>query len=306
MSEVKKKLVHYQDLIIKIREFFYFRKVTEVITPSLLSSPSTDVYIDSIEVKVNAISRPADLYLHTSPELEMKRLLSKGSGDIFQICQVYRDNEYGSNNSNEFTMLEFYRIDFDMYSLVDEIIDLLKMLGKTDAAIKISYAQAFFEYGNIDILDADLEDLKKIANSLGLSSDYDWVEDLQTLLFVHLIEPKISQIPICFIYDYPKEQSALAKIDGPIAHRFELYINGIEIANGYEEIQSADEYRDRFNNELYKRKMIEKKKLLVDEEFLRDIKGGLPRCSGVAIGIERLFSTISLIIVLSNSNGNLQ
>jgi lysyl-tRNA synthetase class 2 len=178
--------------------------------------------------------------------------------------------------------------------LVDEIIDLLKMLGKTDAAIKISYAQAFFEYGNIDILDADLEDLKKIANSLGLSSDYDWVEDLQTLLFVHLIEPKISQIPICFIYDYPKEQSALAKIDGPIAHRFELYINGIEIANGYEEIQSADEYRDRFNNELYKRKMIEKKKLLVDEEFLRDIKGGLPRCSGVAIGIERLFSTISL------------
>jgi lysyl-tRNA synthetase class 2 len=294
MSEVKKKLVHYQDLIIKIREFFYFRKVTEVITPSLLSSPSTDVYIDSIEVKVNAISRPADLYLHTSPELEMKRLLSKGSGDIFQICQVYRDNEYGSNNSNEFTMLEFYRIDFDMHSLVDEIIDLLKMLGKTDAAIKISYAQAFFEYGNIDILDADLEDLKKIANSLGLSSDYDWVEDLQTLLFVHLIEPKISQIPICFIYDYPKEQSALAKIDGPIAHRFELYINGIEIANGYEEIQSADEYRDRFNNELYKRKMIEKKKLLVDEEFLRDIKGGLPRCSGVAIGIERLFSTISL------------
>ena len=294
MSEVKKKLVHYQDLIIKIREFFYFRKVTEVITPSLLSSPSTDVYIDSIEVKVNAISRPADLYLHTSPELEMKRLLSKGSGDIFQICQVYRDNEYGSNNSNEFTMLEFYRIDFDMHSLVDEIIDLLKILGKTDPAIKISYAQAFFEYGNIDILNADLADLKKIANSLGLNSNYDWVEDIQTLLFVHLIEPKISQIPICFIYDYPKEQSALAKIDGPIAHRFELYINGIEIANGYEEIQSADEYRDRFNNELYKRKMIEKKKLLVDEEFLRDIKGGLPRCSGVAIGIERLFSTISL------------
>ena len=295
MSKVKKNLVHYQDLIIKIREFFYSRKVTEVKTPSLLFSPTTDVYIDSIEVKVNRdISRPTDLYLHTSPELEMKRLLSKGSGDIFQICQVYRDNEYGSNNSNEFTMLEFYRIDFDMHSLVDEIIDLLKMLGKTDPAIKIPYAQAFFEYGNIDILNADLADLKKIANSLGLNSDYDWIEDLQTLLFVHLIEPKISQIPICFIYDYPKEQSALAKIDGPIAHRFELYINGIEIANGYEEIQSADEYRDRFNNELYKRKMIEKKKLLVDEEFLRDIKAGLPHCSGVAIGIERLFSSISL------------
>ena len=295
MSEVKKKLVHYQDLIIKIREFFYSRKVTEVKTPSLLFSPTTDVYIDSIEVKVNHdISRPTDLYLHTSPELEMKRLLSKGSGDIFQICQVYRDNEYGSNNFNEFTMLEFYRIDFDIHTLVDEITDLLKVLGKTDAITKISYAQAFSEYCNIDILDADLKDLKKIANSLGLNSDYDWVEDLQTLLFVHLIEPKINQIPICFIYDYPKEQSALAKIEGPIAHRFELYLNGIEVANGYEEIQSADEYRDRFNNELYKREKILKKNSLVDEEFLRDIKAGLPHCSGVAIGIERLFSSISL------------
>ena len=125
MSKVKKNLVHYQDLIIKIREFFYSRKVTEVKTPSLLFSPTTDVYIDSIELKVNRdISKSTDLYLHTSPELEMKRLLSKGSGDIFQICQVYRDNEYGSNNFNEFTMLEFYRIDFDMHSLIDEITDL--------------------------------------------------------------------------------------------------------------------------------------------------------------------------------------
>ena len=295
MSEVKKNLVRYQDLIIKIREFFYSHKVTEVQTPSLLLSPTTDVYIDSIEVKVNqAISRSAELYLHTSPELEMKRLLSKGSGDIFQICQVYRDNEYGKNNSNEFTMLEFYRIDFDMHHLMENIVDLLAALGKTEAITKISYAQAFFEYGNIDILNTDLKGLKKIANSLGLSSNYDWAEDLQTLLFVHLIEPKISQIPICFIYDYPKEQAALAKIEGSIAHRFELYLDGVEVANGYQEIQTANEYRDRFNTELYKRDKISKKTSLVDEEFLKEIKDGLPNCSGVAIGIERLFSTISL------------
>jgi lysyl-tRNA synthetase class 2 len=295
MSEVKKNLVRYQDLIIKIREFFYSHKVTEVKTPSLLLSPTTDVYIDSIEVKVNqAISRSAELYLHTSPELEMKRLLSKGSGDIFQICQVYRDNEYGKNNSNEFTMLEFYRIDFDMHHLMENILDLLAALGKTEAITKISYAQAFFEYGNIDILNTDLKGLKKIANSLGLSSNYDWAEDLQTLLFVHLIEPKISQIPICFIYDYPKEQAALAKIEGSVAHRFELYLNGVEVANGYQEIQTANEYRDRFTTEIYKREKISKKISLVDEEFLKDIKDGLPNCSGVAIGIERLFSTISL------------
>jgi lysyl-tRNA synthetase class 2 len=295
MSEVKKNLVRYQDLIIKIREFFYSHKVTEVKTPSLLLSPTTDVYIDSIEVKVNqAISRSAELYLHTSPELEMKRLLSKGSGDIFQICQVYRDNEYGKNNSNEFTMLEFYRIDFDMHHLMENIVDLLAALGKTEAITKISYAQAFFEYGNIDILNTDLKGLKKIANSLGLSSNYDWAEDLQTLLFVHLIEPKISQIPICFIYDYPKEQAALAKIEGSVAHRFELYLNGVEVANGYQEIQTANEYRDRFTTEIYKREKISKQISLVDEEFLKDIKDGLPNCSGVAIGIERLFSTISL------------
>jgi len=295
MSEVKKNLVRYQDLIIKIREFFYSHKVTEVKTPSLLLSPTTDVYIDSIEVKVNqAISRSAELYLHTSPELEMKRLLSKGSGDIFQICQVYRDNEYGKNNSNEFTMLEFYRIDFDMHHLMENIVDLLAALGKTEAITKISYAQAFFEYGNIDILNTDLKGLKKIANSLGLSSNYDWAEDLQTLLFVHLIEPKIRQIPICFIYDYPKEQAALAKIEGSVAHRFELYLNGVEVANGYQEIQTANEYRDRFNTEIYKREKISKQISLVDEEFLKDIKDGLPNCSGVAIGIERLFSTISL------------
>ncbi len=295
MSEVKKNLVRYQDLIIKIREFFYSHKVTEVKTPSLLLSPTTDVYIDSIEVKVNqAICRSAELYLHTSPELEMKRLLSKGSGDIFQICQVYRDNEYGKNNSNEFTMLEFYRIDFDMHHLMENIVDLLAALGKTEAITKISYAQAFFEYGNIDILNSDLKGLKKIANSLGLSSNYDWAEDLQTLLFVHLIEPKIRQIPICFIYDYPKEQAALAKIEGSVAHRFELYLNGVEVANGYQEIQTANEYRDRFNTEIYKREKISKQISLVDEEFLKDIKDGLPNCSGVAIGIERLFSTISL------------
>ena len=295
MSEVKKNLVRYQDLIIKIREFFYSHKVTEVKTPSLLLSPTTDVYIDSIEVKVNqAISRSAELYLHTSPELEMKRLLSKGSGDIFQICQVYRDNEYGKNNSNEFTMLEFYRIDFDMHHLMENIVDLLAALGKTEAITKISYAQAFFEYGNIDILNTDLKGLKKIANSLGLSSNYDWAEDLQTLLFVHLIEPKIRQIPICFIYDYPKEQAALAKIEGSVAHRFELYLNGVEVANGYQEIQTANEYRDRFTTEIYKREKISKQISLVDEEFLKDIKDGLPNCSGVAIGIERLFSTISL------------
>ena len=295
MSGVKEKLLQHQNRIRTIRDFFYSHSIVEVTTPSLLISPTTDVYIDSIEVSVNhALLKSSNFYLHTSPELEMKRLLAKGSGDIFQICQVFRDNEHGSINSNEFTMLEFYRLGIDMHQLIEEIQELLIALGKNDIVKKISYAQAFFDYAEIDILNSNFEDLKNILKSHGLSADYDWIEDMQMVLFVHLIEPKIKTFPVCFIYDFPKQQAALAKIDGLVAHRFEMYINGTEIANGYQEIETANEYRDRFETELDKRKSLSKSIGSIDEVFLADLKDGLPPCSGVAIGIERLFNSLSL------------
>ena len=295
MSHFKENLLRYQNLTRNIRDFFYARNVIEVVTPSLLSTPTTDVYIDSIEVSVNqALSKSSKFYLHTSPELEMKRMLSRGSGDIFQICQVFRDNEHGRINSNEFTMLEFYRVGFDMHQLIDEIKDLLVILGKDDPIKQMSYSDAFFEFANIDILNSSIEDLKKIINAHSLNSDYDWIEDMQTVLFVHLVEPKLKEYPVFFIYDFPKQQAALAQIDGLIAHRFEMYLNGIEIANGYQEIQTSKEYRDRFETELGKRKSLSKSIGCVDEDFLNDLKDGLPACSGVAIGIDRLFNSLSL------------
>ena len=296
MSKFKENLVNYQNLTRKIRDFFYSRQVIEVVTPSLLDTPTTDVYIDSIELSVNhALSKSSKFYLHTSPELEMKRLLSKGSGDIFQICQVFRDNEQGNINSNEFTMLEFYRVDFDMHQLMDEIQELLVVLGKNDPVQKMSYAQAFFDFSDIDILNSDIEELKKILQSLGLNSDYDWIEDIQTVLFVHLIEPKLKDIPVCFIYDFPKHQAALAQIDGLVASRFEMYIKGIEIANGYQELQSSEDYRSRFNQELIKREKLSKSIPAINEQFLKELSSSsLPFCSGVAIGIERLFMLTSL------------
>jgi lysyl-tRNA synthetase class 2 len=224
----------------------------------------------------------------------MKRLLSKGSGDIFQICQVFRDNEFGRINSNEFTMLEFYRVDFDMQQLIEELKELLIALGKDDKAEKMSYAQAFFDFAEIDILNSDFEALKIILESHDLSSDYEWIEDMQMVLFVHLVEPKLKSIPVCFIYDFPWQQAALAQIDGPVAHRFEMYINGTEIANGYQEIQTSNEYRDRFQTEINKRKSLSKFTGFLDEDFLDDLKDGLPACSGVAIGIDRLFTSLSL------------
>lgn len=295
MSNLKEKLLNHQNLIRNIRSFFYSRNVVEVVTPSLLTTPTTDVYIDSIEVSVNqALSKSSKFYLHTSPELEMKRLLSKGSGDIFQICQVFRDNEFGRINSNEFTMLEFYRVGFDMQQLIEELKELLIVLGKDDKAEKMSYAQAFFDFAEIDILNSDFEALKIILESHGLSSDYEWIEDMQMVLFVHLVEPKLKSIPVCFIYDFPWQQAALAQIDGPVAHRFEMYINGTEIANGYQEIQTSNEYRDRFQTEINKRKSLSKFTGFLDEDFLDDLKDGLPACSGVAIGIDRLFTSLSL------------
>ena len=295
MSNLKEKLLNHQNLIRNIRSFFYSRNVVEVVTPSLLTTPTTDVYIDSIKVSVNkALSKSSKFYLHTSPELEMKRLLSKGSGDIFQICQVFRDNEFGRINSNEFTMLEFYRVGFDMQQLIEELKELLIALGKDDKAEKMSYAQAFFDFAEIDILNSDFEALKIILESHGLSSDYEWIEDMQMVLFVHLVEPKLKSIPVCFIYDFPWHQAALAQIDGPVAHRFEMYINGTEIANGYQEIQTSNEYRDRFQTEINKRKSLSKFTGFLDEDFLDDLKDGLPACSGVAIGIDRLFTSLSL------------
>ena len=295
MSNLKEKLLNHQNLIRNIRSFFYSRNVVEVVTPSLLTTPTTDVYIDSIEVSVNqALSKSSKFYLHTSPELEMKRLLSKGSGDIFQICQVFRDNEFGRINSNEFTMLEFYRVGFDMQQLIEELKELLVALGKDGKAEKMSYAQAFFDFAGIDILNSDFEALKIILESHDLSSDYEWIEDMQMVLFVHLVEPKLKSIPVCFIYDFPWQQAALAQIDGPVAHRFEMYINGTEIANGYQEIQTSNEYRDRFQTEINKRKSLSKFTGFLDEDFLDDLKDGLPACSGVAIGIDRLFTSLSL------------
>ncbi len=232
-------------------------------------------------------------YLHTSPELEMKKLLVQGSGDIYQICQVFRDNEYGERNSNEFTLLEYYRLGFDIHQLMADMVNLLQALGVQDKVRQLSYAQVFSQYADIDILNTDFASLKVIALKLELSADFVWIEELQMLLFVHLIEPKLKNLPLCFIYDYPKSQSAFAKTEHQVAHRFELYLNGIEVANGYDELQTKGEYQQVFMREIAKRKQLGKPILQVDTSFLSKLNKPLPQCAGVAIGVDRLLAQIS-------------
>ncbi len=276
-----------------IREFFASQDVVEVHTSKLLKNPTTDVYIDSLSVEINrGIGLGQMRYLHSSPELEMKKLISNGSGDIYQICTVFRDNEHGEQNTNEFSLLEFYRLGFDMHQLIDDVANLLKKLGFVDPIRKISYAQAFLEFAEIDIFNTDFLTLKGIAKKHQLNSDFDWIEDLQIFLFTYLIEPKLAQIPICFVYDYPSGQSALAKVRNGVAHRFELYINGVEIANGYDELQTQNDYQNQFEREIKKRQSLKKQEISIDKEFLKQLKTPLPQCSGVAIGLDRMLSQI--------------
>ncbi|WP_428085806.1 EF-P lysine aminoacylase EpmA [Candidatus Thioglobus sp.] len=282
-------------ILTKIRAYFDAQNVLEVQTPTLLTAPTTDVYIDSISVLTNPDINPKTQYLHTSPELEMKKLLAQGYGDIYQICQVYRDNEFGERNFNEFTLLEYYRLGFDIHQLMDDIAHLLAKLGVKDKINKLSYQQAFEQFADIDILNTDFNDLKIIARKYALNAEFDWIEDLQMMLFVHLIEPELKKLPVCFIYDYPSAQSALAKVEGQIAHRFELYLSGVEIANGYDELQDAQAYQQIFNQENDKRKQLKKPFSELDLDFLEQLKEPLAQCSGVAIGVERLTAQISSI-----------
>ncbi len=286
--ELKK---HHQ-LITKIRQFFDEQDLIEVQTPQLLDCPTSDVYIDSIKAQLNTDIAPELKYLHTSPELEMKKLLAQGSGDIYQICQVFRDNEQGAQNFNEFTMLEYYRLGFDSHALMDDITNLLKSLGFTQSAVHFSYAQAFSEFADIDILNTEFDALKKIAKSHDLCIDFEWIEDLQILLFTALCEPKLKAFPLCFIYDYPKNQSALAKVEGQVARRFEMYLSGVEVANGYEELQNAHDYQACFEREISKRLVLGKALVELDKDFLSSLQTPLPQCSGVAIGLERLASNL--------------
>jgi len=295
MSRSVSSLKERSEFIKKIRDFFYRRDVIEVITNSMVSSPIADVNIDSIGVRVNdGIELGETRYLHTSPEIEMKRLLAQGSGDIFQICQVYRDNEHGQRNFNEFSMLEYYRVGLDMHQLIDDVAELIMTLGGSRDIVKISYNDAFIRFAGIDLVDSDFETLKYFAEQNNLCSDFQWIEDLQMLLFVHFVEPKLHAYPVCFIYDYPQQQAALAQVEGVVAHRFELYLDGLEVANGYQEILQAQEYRARFEIELKKRQELGKGAGKLDEQFLSELESPLPFCSGVAIGIERLLLKMCL------------
>ncbi len=279
-------------VLANIRAFFTERGVLEVETPLMAHAPVTDPYLNALEVQCNGKRQ----YLQTSPEYAMKRLLSMGSGSIFQVCKAFRDDEQGRLHQPEFTLLEWYRVSFDDQQLMDEICELLTGVLAWPQCQRLSYHQVFQQHLAINPHQCEQDHLEALCQQHcpELVGDIQLSRDLcLQWLFSEVIEPKLGQNMPCFIYDYPASQAALAKVmtsdrGVPIAKRFELFYRGVELANGYWELNDASIQRQRFEQDLAMRKQQGIKSVPVDEKLLSALDAGLPDCAGVALGIDRL------------------
>ena len=278
-----------------IREFFHARDVMEVDTPVLTQSPVTDPHIESLQTQASRAGVDDSLYLCTSPEFYMKRLLAAGSGSIYQMGKVFRNDEQGKLHSPEFTMLEWYRTGFDHYALMHEVDELMQYLLHTEKAERITYRDVFEQHVDINPFTATTSQLQVCAKANGIdlvSQDME-KDDWLALLLTHLVEPQLGKVAPVFIYDFPASQAALARVRKEngyeVAERFELYYHGIELANGYHELSNSQEQRKRFEQDLKTRGSMGRPVFAYDEAVLKALAAGLPDCAGVAAGVDRLF-----------------
>lgn len=289
-------------IISKIRQFFAERDVLEVETPILCQSTATDPPIASFVTHYQAVSsaEAKPVYLQTSPEFPMKRLLAAGSGPIYQISKAFRNGEYGRQHNPEFTMLEWYRPGFTHHQLMAEVLDLLNFILTTANSKKYSYAEIFEYYLNINPHSCSLEQLVSCAKQQGLSDipgmDEAQRDDWLNLLMTHSIEPQLDKHTQIFIYDYPASQAALAKIrpeNPPVAERFEVYVNGMELANGYHELSDAEEQYQRFLKDNQHRATLGLPQIPIDQRLIAALKQSFPECAGVALGVDRLIMLVT-------------
>jgi len=294
-SATRDVLAQRAALLAQIRAFFSDRNILEVETPVMMAAGSLDPAIHSF---TSASRTGQSYYLQTSPEAAMKRLLAAGSGSIYQISRVMRDGERGRRHNPEFTLLEWYRLDQDHHQLMDEVEQLVRTLlvdRVPDTAFKrCSYAGVFAEHAGIDDVHvAGTGQIKTAAlrHGLNLEGDCDDKNVWLDLVMSHIIEPQLGREGGCFVYDYPADQAALARTrpgSPPLAERFELYINGVELANGFHELTDAGEQRRRFEHERSIRRQSGLDAMPLDEKLLAALQHGLPECAGVALGFDRL------------------
>jgi len=251
-------------------------------------------------------------YLHTSPEFPMKRLLASGAGDIYQICSVFRQGEAGRRHNREFQMLEFYRLGMGQHQLMSEVEELLiacindqLSLPSTDALpniqfTRISYFDALQRASGITRQDLSITAIAAVLKQREIDCPLDQSDDLDEwldLLFATVVFESFNPDGFTFLYDYPASQAALARLrddgDGPLAERFELFYGALELANGFHELEDADQQLQRFQNENELRKQRGLPVVPIDTHLIDALRSGLPDCAGVAIGIDRLQMVLS-------------
>jgi lysyl-tRNA synthetase class 2 len=287
-------------MLASARKYFADRSVLEVETPVIASHSVTDPHIQSIGLHI----QNSRLWLRTSPEYHMKRLLAAYPQDIYQIAKVFRDGESGTRHQPEFTMIEWYRLGFDLTEIIADTCQLITNLsqhGKFSVADykTISYTEAFQTACNLNPLSATLEDVRATA----MASLTDILDErlVQTigddracwldLLASHIVTPSLEKDVLHVVKDYPAEQAMLAKLNpnnGLLAERFEVFLNGVELANGYCELQDAHEQTERFQRDNERRRQSGMDTVTIDEHLLAALESGLPACSGVALGLDRL------------------
>ena len=268
------------------------RAILEVETPILSHSGVSDPYIQSMQTQSR---ENIPLYLHTSPEFCMKRLLAADSGSIYQIARVFRDEEVGKRHTTEFSMLEWYHLDFDYHQLMAEVGDLLNVIGLAFPE-KITYSDAFLQTIQVDPHIADNEKLRQIARNSGWETESDDRHELLDFVFSSVVLRQLNTEKPLIIHDYPACMAVLSTLkptNPPISERFELFINGMEIANGFNELTDASEQHARFEQDLEKRRATGKETAPIDEYFLAALDEGLPKCAGVAIGLDRLLMVLT-------------
>ena len=287
-------------MLASMRAFFMARGVMEVQTPILSHYANPDPAIDSFVCQYigEGAPEPVSMYLHTSPEFAMKRLLAAGSGPIYQLASVFRQGELGSRHNPEFSMLEWYQPGFDHHELMREVDALVRALAPTgftlSASRYLAYRDAFLEYAGIDPFVSETEDLHACVQAHGIDvSGMDRAEQDEwlDLLMSHVIEPALPGDCPVFIYDYPASQAALARIRNdvhPVAERFELYLGGMELANGFHELWDADEQAQRFTTNNRVREARGQATLPVDQYLLAGLASSEIDCAGVALGLDRL------------------
>jgi elongation factor P--(R)-beta-lysine ligase len=281
-------------LLARARAFFAARGVLEVETPILSAAAVSDPALESLQTRIAGLE--AAFYMQTSPEYAMKRLLAAGSGDIYQICKVFRDAERGRWHNPEFTMIEWYRLGLDDAALMTEVeafcAVLLEDLRPLAPAERLTYAEALGRHAGVDAFGASDAQLTDAATRHGIDCDAALDRDAKLdLLMGFVVGPKLGRERPCFVCDYPASQAALARLkpgSPAVAARFELYLDGIELANGFHELVQAGEQRGRFERDLELRRRRGQVQAPLDERFLRALESGLPDCSGVALGFDRL------------------